>query len=289
MSRKAYYFSHDSNAKDDPKCMLLIDQLGLEGYGIYWVLVEVLREQNDYKYPLKLVPILARRYSTTAEKMLTVIKNYGLFEVVEDVFFSLSLIERMEKMNNTIEQKRLAGIASAEKKRLLKEAAKTATDVQQPFNGCSTGVQHNLNKEKKGKEIKEDIIYLDIIDSNIDIKEDNNIITTNKEIEIEKETNKEKEQEQESYSFEEFWRDYDKKVGEKEKIKKKFNNLKKGERERIRDYIPKYKESTPDKQYRKNPETFLNNKSWNDEIITTAIKESKENSAAYKQRNKWGE
>jgi len=25
--------------------------------------------------------------------------------------------------------------------------------------------------------------------------------------------------------------------------------------------------STPDKQYRKNPETYLNNKSWNDEII----------------------
>lgn len=34
MSKDAYYFTHDSNAKDDPKCALLIDQLGMEGYGI---------------------------------------------------------------------------------------------------------------------------------------------------------------------------------------------------------------------------------------------------------------
>ena len=41
MSKDAYYFTHDSNAKDDPKCALLIDQLGMEGYGIYWMLIEV--------------------------------------------------------------------------------------------------------------------------------------------------------------------------------------------------------------------------------------------------------
>ena len=36
-------------------------------------------------------------------------------------------------------------------------------------------------------------------------------------------------------------------------------------------YIELYKQSQPDKQFRKNPETFLNNKSWNDEIINTNI------------------
>jgi hypothetical protein len=33
------------------------------------------------------------------------------------------------------------------------------------------------------------------------------------------------------------------------------------------EYIPKYKEAQPDKLFRKDPATFLNNKSWNDEII----------------------
>ena len=27
--KDAFYFSHDSDAKDDPKCMLLIEELGL--------------------------------------------------------------------------------------------------------------------------------------------------------------------------------------------------------------------------------------------------------------------
>lgn len=170
MANNAYYFSHDSNAKDDPKCMLLIDQLGLEGYGIYWVLVEVLREQNGFQYPLNLVPILARRYNTTAEKMLTVIKKYGLFEVVEDTFFSLSLIKRMDKMSNSIEQKRQAGIASAEKRKLLREATGVPTDVQQPFNECST----IKGKEKKGNEIKgnetKEKSFLDVIQISEDLK-----------------------------------------------------------------------------------------------------------------------
>ena len=70
------------------------------------------------------------------------------------------------------------------------------------------------------------------------------------------------------YCFEDFWNDYDKKVGEKKKIEKKYNKLSDSEKLKIKDYIPLYKNSQPNKQYRKNPETFLNNKSWNDEIIS---------------------
>ena len=94
--KDAYYFPHDSNAKDDPKCVLLIEQLGLEGYGIYWVLIEILRDQPDYKYPIILIPSIARKYSTTVEKIKTVIISYGLFETNEkEFFFSDSLIRRM--------------------------------------------------------------------------------------------------------------------------------------------------------------------------------------------------
>jgi len=69
--------------------------------------------------------------------------------------------------------------------------------------------------------------------------------------------------------FEWFWNDYDKKVGDKQKLKKKWNKLTDEERQNAMNYIDLYKQSVPDKQFRKNPETFLNNKSWNDEIIRT--------------------
>jgi hypothetical protein len=67
--------------------------------------------------------------------------------------------------------------------------------------------------------------------------------------------------------FEWFWNDYDKKVGDKQKLKKKWNKLTDIERQNAMNYIDLYKQSVPDKQFRKNPETFINNKSWNDEII----------------------
>ncbi len=68
--------------------------------------------------------------------------------------------------------------------------------------------------------------------------------------------------------FEVFWNLYDKKVGDKAKLTKKWESLKDSERTDIIAYIPKYKVAQPEKKYRKNPDTFFNNKSWNDELIT---------------------
>jgi len=68
-------------------------------------------------------------------------------------------------------------------------------------------------------------------------------------------------------TFEDFWIMYDKKVGDKKKIKKKWDKLKQMDKEIIMDYLPMYKGAEPNKKFRKNPETFLNNESWNDELI----------------------
>lgn len=71
----------------------------------------------------------------------------------------------------------------------------------------------------------------------------------------------------EYYPFEQVWNDYDKKVGDRDKLRNKWAGVGKIDRKLIQEYIPKYIASEPDKKYRKHFETFLNNKSWNDEII----------------------
>lgn len=68
-------------------------------------------------------------------------------------------------------------------------------------------------------------------------------------------------------AFSDFWDLYDKKIGSREKIEKKWNSITQKTKEQIIDYLPGYLEATPEKAYRKNPLTFLNNKSWEDEII----------------------
>lgn len=67
--------------------------------------------------------------------------------------------------------------------------------------------------------------------------------------------------------FDKFWNLYDKKVG-KLKSEKKWNKLSLKDQKAILKYIPKYKIAQPDKKFRKNPETFFNNRSWEDELIT---------------------
>jgi len=68
-------------------------------------------------------------------------------------------------------------------------------------------------------------------------------------------------------SFDSFWDLYDKKVGDKDKLKRKWESFGDSERVSIMEYIPKYKLNQPDKKFRKDPQTFFNNNSWNDELI----------------------
>lgn len=77
-------------------------------------------------------------------------------------------------------------------------------------------------------------------------------------------------------SMTEFWDLYDKKVGDKDKIEKKWIALRGYERVKAIEYIPNYKISQPDKKYRLNPETFINQKGWNNELI--GLEESKKKS-----------
>ena len=92
-----------------------------------------------------------------------------------------------------------------------------------------------------------------------------------------KDLDKEKDKEQEKGNdeneleiwptFEDFWTAYNKKVGSKEKCKKKFDKLNQETREIIMNHLFHYIKATPDKQFRANPETFLNQKRWENEII----------------------
>lgn len=71
--------------------------------------------------------------------------------------------------------------------------------------------------------------------------------------------------------FDDFWNMYDKKDGAA-KCKSKWNKLKDHEKDSIFRSLPNYVLSTPDKQYRKNPLTWLNGEHWNDDI--TNIKQA---------------
>jgi len=67
--------------------------------------------------------------------------------------------------------------------------------------------------------------------------------------------------------FEDFWDLYAKKV-DRQKCEGKWIGLTDEERKNCIEKLPAYIQSTPDKKFRRDPETYLNNKSWENEIIS---------------------
>lgn len=140
MQKDAYYFPHFCNARHDRKIKRLRKELGLEGYGIYFMLLETLREQQDLMFPMDDIDLLAEEFGTSEQKIRVTICNYELFELDQDQkFFSPKMLVYLEPYFKMREQRKLAGKASADKRML---------------NDRSTTVQQSKGKESKEEEIK---------------------------------------------------------------------------------------------------------------------------------------
>jgi len=163
--KDAYYFPHDSNAKDDPKCIQLIESLGLEGYGIFWILLEILRDQPNYKYPINALSGIARRYNTTPDKVNFVVTKTGLFVIEDDLFFySPSFTRRMM----SIDRRRELASEHGKRGNEIRWGKRDSIDNQLLLSGgdgvaSGSRSQEKKRKEKESKEKKEIIKKKDLL------------------------------------------------------------------------------------------------------------------------------
>lgn len=151
MKKDAYYFPHFSNARNDVKLLKLRRVLGLEGYGIYFCLLEILRDQTDFKYPLAGLSELEYELRVPKEKISTVIMDYGLFEVDTVGFFSPKLVQYLMPYLEKTERAR-----NAANKRWL-EAKEYANADANALQKDMQGEERKVEKKrvKKQKEIIE--------------------------------------------------------------------------------------------------------------------------------------
>lgn len=92
-----------------------------------------------------------------------------------------------------------------------------------------------------------------------------------------------KENNKTNIAFAVFWDLYEKKKGNRGKCEIKWLKLKDEEREKIIQTLPDFKKSTPDIQFRPFPETYLNGKRWEDELVSA----EKKTTYVAKQNNDW--
>lgn len=151
MASNQSYFSHDSNARNSDKLIKVRMDLGAEGYGIYFMILERLREEDNYKSK-KDYKMIAFDLRVEVEKVEQVINNYDLFVIEDDVFYSNSFLERMTIKDSKRLKAQKAVNERWEKEKEKKEQDKYErnTDVLQTYNERNT----DLYKEKKRKEKK---------------------------------------------------------------------------------------------------------------------------------------
>lgn len=144
------YFSHDSNARNSDKLMKVRMKLGAEGYGIFFMLIERLREEEGYKSTID-YDTLAFDLRVAAEKVKQVVENYDLFKFTEDgkYFYSNSFNERMEMMDVRAQQRKSKAKKAAEA-RWNKQTANTSNAETMPEQ-CPSNAQALLKHANKIK------------------------------------------------------------------------------------------------------------------------------------------
>ena len=144
------YFSHDSNARNSDKLMKVRMKLGAEGYGIFFMLIERLREEEGYKSTID-YDTLAFDLRVDVEKVKQVVEDYDLFKFTEDgnYFYSDSFNERMEMMDKRAQQRKFKAKKAAEA-RWNKQSEDTSNAQTLPKQ-CSSNAQALLNHANKIK------------------------------------------------------------------------------------------------------------------------------------------
>lgn len=160
--KDVYYFSHDCNARNDEKVLALRSVYGLEGYAVYFMLIEILREQPTYR-----LPITKYTYNTLAMQMQCkcskveqivhdccsefVNENSSLLTIEDGFLFSDSLLRRMGKVDSTSESRSKAASARWEKEK----SSKSNANAQQLECYKKRIEETKPDKKKEKKEEKE--------------------------------------------------------------------------------------------------------------------------------------
>lgn len=167
MARKQQtgYFPHDTNARNSSKLIRLRMKHGAEGYGVYFMILERLRDEDGYSSPTD-YDMIAFDLHVDTELVRTVVEDFGLFRKSEDGtrFYSSGFLHRMEvkdaergKRSEAARkaiQARWYRNAEADTERIRTEYG-TDTERIRPEYGMDTDVYAPDTKKRKEKKTRE--------------------------------------------------------------------------------------------------------------------------------------
>lgn len=148
------YFPHDSNARNSDKIIKLRMRHKAAGYGVFFMILERLRESTNYM-SVKDYNVIAFDLREDASLIKSVIEDFGLFVFTDDgkYFYSESMTERM-KLKDEIKEKRSAAGRKGMESRWGSKTEPTLFD-NDSYNTTITNVINEDNNKENKKEKKE--------------------------------------------------------------------------------------------------------------------------------------
>ena len=95
------FFRYRVSMMSDDRVIALCEQNGIEGIGIYTVLLAELRQHEGYRCAFASLPALARRWNVSLEKLQKIVYDFRLFRLYaeDESGRSFSSIYLDEEMN----------------------------------------------------------------------------------------------------------------------------------------------------------------------------------------------
>ncbi len=171
MSKDAYYFSHDSNARNDPKIILLCSKFGIVAYAYFFILIEILREQNNYCLSKEYIAVITNAWQCygnaitepMAQSIIDFMCVHKLIILDENgYYYSESLNRRMSILDEMRIKKSNAGKKGAAVLWQCHNSAITLP-MAQDDKVKESKVKESKRKESKVKE-NDNIPYKEIIE-----------------------------------------------------------------------------------------------------------------------------
>ncbi len=168
MAKDTLWFPHDYNSRADEKTAALIADYGMEGYGLYMVLLEMLHEEDSAKieYSDQKIKRICRPLKLSFEKskimIEAMINDFELF-IIEDNFFYSDRVLRNKVDREKIRQKRInAGKIGGEANALRFEAnaLKIEANGKQIEANRSTGHNNTIQDSKEQKRLEKEKLFM---------------------------------------------------------------------------------------------------------------------------------
>ena len=152
MAKDSFWFRHDYNARNDEKILELMSEYGAESYGIYWMIIETMAENENGCIKSSLIGGLSHGFRVAKSRLVEIINCCIRVELLHEKdgnYFSNRLLKHKE-----------------ERKFFSDKGKEGAAIKKEKYRGASGGFNRGkdntgYNNTKKGLKIENGKVYFD--------------------------------------------------------------------------------------------------------------------------------